>query len=159
MQPYEDTTNNVLVDRDGNYIDINGKPSEDPVILSYSDASSSEYALYEYDADGKIVYKDDKVPSVAQTNLRHYNGETMWDYIFVGGTGGPALVDDDTAGEAGGTPYLQQIYGTNNASNDDGNNYWYTRDDMVTSAGKYGSALGHNDDGTLATINVKISQS
>ena len=148
MQQYEDSTNNILVDRDGNYIDINGNPSENPIILNYSDSSSSEYSLYEYTNSGNIAYQDGKDPfnrsentiNTGYMNEKVYNGKTLWGYIFVGGTGGPALTNVENAGEAGGTPYLQQIYGTNNAFNDDGNNYWYTRDDMVTSAGKYGNA-------------------
>ena len=156
----------ILVNAEGEYIGISGAVTDDPISIKYTIGAGGDEALYEYKADGFIGYRDGKVPSVAQTNPK-YNGETMWEYIFVGGAGGKQatiwidstemLVED--AGEAGGTPYLQQIYGTNKAFNNDGDSYWYTRDDMVTSAGKYGSALGHDKSGPLKTISVNITQS
>lgn len=139
----------ILTDRQGNYVDVTVKPTDEPTIINrVRGGEDYDVALYEYKADGSIGYKDEKNPfkrsenkiNEAYKNIKAYNGGTMWDYIFVGGTGGSAIEGDDTAGEAGGTPYLQQIYGTNDAFNDTYENYWYTRDDMVTSAGKYGNA-------------------
>ncbi len=139
----------ILTDRQGNYVDVTVKPTDEPTIINrVRGGEDYNVALYEYKADGSIGYKDEKNPfkrsenkiNEAYKNIKAYNGGTMWDYIFVGGTGGSAIEGDDTAGEAGGTPYLQQIYGTNDAFNDTYENYWYTRDDMVTSAGKYGNA-------------------
>ena len=128
----------VLTDSTGNYINIIGDLTDDIVYITRGIGEGYDEALYTYDSNGEIVYK--KPPSVTPTNTRAYAGETMWEYVFVGGTGGPALTNVENAGEAGETPYLQQIYGTNKAFNKPGDSYWYTRDDMVTSAGKYGNA-------------------
>lgn len=148
----------VLTDSTGNYINIIGDLTDDIVYITRGIGEGYDEALYTYDSNGEIVYK--KPPSVPQTNSRTYNGETMWEYVFVGGTGGKqasttingvetVAVD---AGEAGGTPYLQEIYGTNDAFDygNDHDTYWYTRDDMVTAAGKFGNALG------LEAVSVKI---
>lgn len=144
---YYMNTDRMLVDKNGEFIDCYGNSSEIGYQLRLASADG-QVALYEYKADGSIGYKDEKNPfyrsentiNINYMNEKVYDGGTMWDYIFVGGTGGSAIEGDDTAGEAGGTPYLQQIYGTNDAFNDTYENYWYTRDDMVTSAGKYGNA-------------------
>lgn len=171
---YYMNTDRMLVDKNGEFIDCYGNSSEIGYQLRLASADG-QVALYEYKADGSIGYRDTKDPfnrsenaiDISYKNKKAYKGETfkgetLWEYIFVGGTGGPAIEGDDTAGEAGGTPYLQQIYGTNYAFNNTYENYWYTRDDMVTSAGKYGSAIGYDENGDSAPLKsagVTVTQS
>ena len=154
-----------LVDENGNGINVNGE--SETVSLTRSTNSSAYHALYtcDYDESGGIVpdsvkYRSDKKPNVAQTNTRAYTGETMWEYVFVGGNGGLGIISNYN----GGTPYTSRIIGTQKISSGTiGTEYYgYTRDDMVTSAGKFGSAIGYDENGDSAPLKsagVTVTQS
>ena len=91
--------------------------------------------LFQENDNGTYSYK---VPSTYSVN---YHGECVWKYAFYGGSGG-----GEGTGESGngGTPYTKIIYGfCGPIENYDNYSYanrkvFFTRDDMVTSAGSYG---------------------
>ena len=150
-----------LTDRYGNYIDSDLNPLEEdekPIRITFStNNSSKDNALYngKFYATGKPIpssfeyYKNpiNKNPFTngsgvdrVYENTKKYKGETMWEYIFVGGTGGKGLWNAFD----GGTPYTSRIIGTQHIATSviDYDFYAYTRDDVVTRAGKYASAAG-----------------
>ena len=158
MSQISGSSDYVLTNEYGQRINEYGIPigyDDDPIILRYNNATSTDgtslYDVEKFDPYTGYGYRDGKEP--IYSGNPYYFGETMWEYVFVGGTGGSAIVDDETAGEAGGTPYLQDVIGLNRMQSWAGNgeSYFYTRNDMVTSAGKYGNALG------LTNANVTIN--
>ncbi len=150
-----------LTDRYGNYIDSDLNPLEEdekPIRITFStNNSSKDNALYngKFYATGKPIpssfeYYENPINKNPFTNgsgvdsvyenTKKYKGETMWEYIFVGGTGGKGLWNAFD----GGTPYTSRIIGTQHIATSviDYDFYAYTRDDVVTRAGKYASAAG-----------------
>ena len=89
-------------------------------------------------------------------NSHNLSDGNNWKNIFYGGKGGTyasqyisILSDDDFANLhlAGGTPYTSEIYGYENQvdffiTNPVYDKYFFSRNDMVTSGGHYGTAQG-----------------
>ena len=103
------------------------------------------------------TYEGDRYPLLYYINNSHNLSDgNNWKEIFYGGKGGTyvsqyisILSDDDFANLhlAGGTPYTSEIYGYENKvglflSNPSYDKYFFSRNDMVTSAGHYGTAQG-----------------
>lgn len=103
------------------------------------------------------TYEGDRYPLLYYINNSHNLSDgNNWKEIFYGGKGGTyvsqyisILSDDDFANLhlAGGTPYTSEIYGYENKvglffANPSYDKYFFSRNDMVTSAGHYGTAQG-----------------
>ena len=104
-----------------------------------------------------ITYEGDKASLLYYINNSHNLSDgNNWKNIFYGGKGGTyasqyisILSDDDFANLhlAGGTPYTSEIYGYENnvdlfLANPVYDKYFFSRNDMVTSGGYYGTAQG-----------------
>lgn len=145
MSQISGSSDYVLTNEYGQRIDEYGIPilyGDDPIILKYNNATSTDgtslYDVEKFDPDTGYGYRDGKEPNYSGNP--YYFGETMWEYIFVGGTGGKGLWNAFD----GGTPYTSRIIGTQyiDAPLIGTEFYAYTRDDVVTRAGKYASAAG-----------------
>ena len=148
MSQISGSSDYVLTNEYGERINEYGIPilyGDDPIILKYNNATSTDgtslYDVEKFDPDTGYGYRDEKKPNYSGNP--YYFGETMWEYIFVGGTGGKGLWNAFD----GGTPYTSRIIGTQHidAALIGDEFYAYTRDDVVTRAGKFCSAFDFND--------------
>ena len=126
------------------------------MLIHNDEASTDGTSLYDpesFNTNTGYDYRENKYPSVTPTNP-NYRGETMWEYIFVGGNGGLGIISNYN----GGTPYTSRIIGTQHIdSSFTGDEFYgYTRDDVVTKAGIYGEASDVEVDNTT-TFNFTIT--